>query len=131
MHRNQGSLSPRKHKAVLGLTEKSIAETARQLQIPERTLYRWMKQPLFAAVLRDERRAKYSQDSTRLAQMRPAASSILGKTMVDPHTPPATKVKAAATILNQTKISELEDIETRVAELERAAEAAKGDKNDD
>ncbi len=128
MNENKGVLSPRKHKAILALTEKSVAETARQLQIPERTLYRWMKQPLFAVVLRDERRAKYLQDSARLAQMRPAAISTLGKTMVDPYTPPATKVRAAATILHQTRVWELEEIEARVAELERAAEGANGNK---
>jgi hypothetical protein len=44
--------------------------------------------------------------------------------MVDKDTPPATKVRAADSILNHTaKAIELEDIEARVAELERATEA--------
>lgn len=42
--------------------------------------------------------------------------------MVDPNTPPATKVKAADSVLNHTaKAIEIEDIEARVSELERAA----------
>jgi len=46
--------------------------------------------------------------------------------MVDPKTPPATKVRAADSILLHTaKAIEIEDIEARVSELERAAEAAK------
>ena len=40
--------------------------------------------------------------------------------------PPATKVRAADSILNHTtKAIEIEDIEARVSELERAADEAK------
>ena len=46
--------------------------------------------------------------------------------MVDPNTPPATKVRAADSILNHTiKAIEIEDIEARVTELEQAAESSK------
>jgi hypothetical protein len=42
--------------------------------------------------------------------------------MVDPATPPSTKVRAADSVLaHSAKAIELEDIEARVAELERAA----------
>ena len=45
--------------------------------------------------------------------------------MLDSATPPATKVRAADSILDHTaKAIEIEDIEARVAELERAAQAA-------
>ena len=46
--------------------------------------------------------------------------------MVDPDTPAATKVRAADSILNHSaKAIEIEDIEARVAELERATESSK------
>jgi hypothetical protein len=46
--------------------------------------------------------------------------------MVEPGTPPSTKVRAADSILDHSaKAIELEDIEARVAELERAAQDAK------
>jgi len=46
--------------------------------------------------------------------------------MVDPDTPPATKVRAADSILNHSaKAIEIEDIEARVSELERATESSK------
>ena len=46
--------------------------------------------------------------------------------LVDPTTPPSTKVRAAEAILNHgAKAIGIEDIEARVAELERAAEASK------
>jgi len=46
--------------------------------------------------------------------------------MVDAGTPASTKVRAADSVLNHSaKSIEIEDIEARVAELERAAEASK------
>src|SRR5437868_1871726 len=116
MSEKKGNLTPKQHKAILALIEKSVAETARELRIPERTLYRWMKQPLFASVLWKERAAKYYRDTVRLLQMRPAAISILAKTMLDPHTPLTTKVRTAESILNQTREAfELQDMEARLA----------------
>jgi hypothetical protein len=49
-----------------------------------------------------------------------------GKVMVDPSTPPAAKVRAADSILNHTtKAIEIENLEARLSELERTAEASK------
>ena len=46
--------------------------------------------------------------------------------MVDPGTPPSTKVRAADSVLNHAaKAIELEDIEARVSALEQAAEETK------
>jgi hypothetical protein len=46
--------------------------------------------------------------------------------MVDPGTRPATKVRAADSILDHTtKAIEIENLEARLSELERAAEASK------
>jgi hypothetical protein len=58
--------------------------------------------------------------------MTSAAVATLGKVMVDAGTPPSTKVRAAEAIITHgTKAIELEDIEARVAELERAAEVSR------
>jgi hypothetical protein len=49
--------------------------------------------------------------------------------MVDPSTPPSTKVRAADSVLDHSaKAIELEDIEIRVAELERATETTKNNR---
>jgi hypothetical protein len=51
--------------------------------------------------------------------MASAAVTTLGKVIVDPGAPPASKVRAADSILNHTaKAIELEDIEARLAALE-------------
>jgi hypothetical protein len=55
-----------------------------------------------------------------------AASTTLLKMLIDPNTPPSVRIRAAEAILNHAaKAIEIEDIEARVAELERAAELAK------
>jgi hypothetical protein len=66
-----------------------------------------------------------TQSIARLQQASEAAVSTLLKVMVDANTPASTRVRAADSILNHAASSmELEDIEVRVAELERAAELA-------
>jgi hypothetical protein len=117
----------KKDSAVLALlTARSVEEAARATNVPVRTLYRWMKEPAFKAAYRAAKREAYGQAIARLHQMASAAVSTVGKVMVDPATPPATKVRAADSILNHTaKAIEIEDIEARVTELERAGEAAK------
>jgi hypothetical protein len=107
------------------LTQKNLEEAARSVGIGTATLLRWQKMPEFKAALRQARRDAYSQSIGRLQQATSAAVSTLLKTMVDPGTPPSTKVRAADSVLSHAaKAIELEDIEARVSELERAAEEA-------
>jgi hypothetical protein len=50
--------------------------------------------------------------------------------MIDPNTPASVRVRAAEYVMNQaTKAIEIEDIEARLSELERAAEALKSDRS--
>ena len=55
-----------------------------------------------------------------------AAVTTVLKIMVDPSAPASTRLRAADILLDRTaKAIEIEDIEARVSELERAAEASK------
>ena len=55
-----------------------------------------------------------------------AAATTLLKTLIDANTPASVKVRAAEAIFNHAaKAIEIEDIDARVSELERAAEIAK------
>ena len=86
-----------------------------------------MKEPEFDAAYRAAKRAAYGQSIARLHYLSTAAVSTLGKVMLDAETPPATKVRAADSILNHTaKAIEIEDIDARLANLEEATEANKG-----
>ena len=106
------------------LTHRNIEESAGAVGISAKTLLRWMKEPEFDAAYRKARRAAFSQSVARLQQASGAAVSTLLKIMVDSNAPASTRVRAADSVLDHSaKAIEIEDIEARVAELERAAEA--------
>jgi len=108
------------------LSQRTIEDAARVGKIGTSTLLRWLKEPEFDAAYREARRAAFGQSVARLQQASSAAVSTLLKVMVDPNTPACTRVRAADSVLSLTaKAIELDDIEARVSELERAAEASK------
>jgi transposase-like protein len=108
------------------LSQRSVEDAARAVGIAPRTLLRWHKLPEFQSAYRLARRNAFSQSIARLQQASGAAVSTLLKVMVDANTPASTRVRAADSILNHgASLMELEDIEVRVAELERAAEQSK------
>jgi len=108
------------------LTQRNVEEAARSIGISTATFMRWQKEPEFQQAYRAARRAARGQSIARLQQATSAAVSTLLKVMVDASTPASTKVRAADSVLNHSaKSIEIEDIEVRVAELERAAEASK------
>ena len=107
------------------LSQRGIDDAARTCGVSGRTLIRWLKLPEFQAAYREARRAAFSQSIARLQQATGAAVSTLLKVMVDPSTPPSAKVRAADSVLDRSaKAIEIEDIEARVTELERAMKAS-------
>jgi len=108
---------------VIAFTLLCRACPARSIGIDTKTLLRWMKVPEFQTAYREARRQAFGQSIARLQQATGAAVSTLLKVMVDPGTPPSTKVRAADSVLDHAaKAIELEDIEVRVRALEEAAE---------
>ncbi len=108
------------------LSHRNLEEAARAIGVVPNTLLRWMKEPEFDSVYRTAKRAAFGQAIARLHQGSSAAATTLLKLMLDPTTPPSTRARCAETVLNQaTKAIEMEDIEARVAELERAADVSK------
>jgi transposase-like protein len=108
------------------LSQRNVEEAAKTIGVATNTLLRWMKDPEFDKDYRAARRAAYSQSTARLQQASSAAVSTLLELMVDGTTPASTRARAAECVLNHAaKAIELEDVEARVAALERAAEASK------
>jgi len=106
------------------LSQRNVEEAARVAGIGARTLYRWLQDPNFKTAFRQARRDAFSQSIARLQQASGAAVSTLLKIMVDQSAPASTRVRAADSVLDHAaKAIEIEDIEARVSELERAAEA--------
>ena len=108
------------------LSQRNVDEAARTVGVGPATLRRWQKLPEFKAAFVEACRAANSQSTARLQQGTSAAASTLLKIMLDPNAPAATRVRAAAYVLEYAaKAIELEDIEVRVTELERAEREAK------
>jgi hypothetical protein len=109
------------------LTQRNVEEAARSVGVSIATLMRWQKTPEFQAAYREARRAAYGQAVARLQQGTSAAATTLLKTMIDPNAPASVRLRAAEAIFNHAaKAIEIEDVEARVAELERAAESSQG-----
>ena len=107
------------------LTQRNTEDAARVVGISVSTLLRWMKEPEFNTAYREARRLAFGQSVARLQQASSAAVSTLLKVMVDPASPPSTKVRAADSVLDHAaKAIEIEDIEARLTELERTTEAS-------
>jgi len=122
-----GKLGRKQEAAVLALlSAKNAEDAARAAGVTPRTLYRWQKEPIFDAACRAAKRAAFRQTIGRLQHLSSAAVSTLGKVMLDPATPAATKVRAADSILDHTiRAMEDEDILARLAALEEAAEGSR------
>jgi len=108
------------------LTQGNTEAAARAVGVTAKTLLRWLQVPAFQAAYREAKRAAYGQSIARLQQATSAAATTLMKVMLDPAAPHSTRVRAADSIFSHAaKAIEIEDIEARVAELERATESKK------
>jgi len=118
----------KKEQAVAALlSQRNVEEAAKAIGVGTNTLLRWMKEPEFDTAYRQAKRAAFSQSVARMHQATGAAVSTVLKIMVDPNAPASTRLRAADILLDRTaKAIEIEDVEARVAELERAADASKG-----
>jgi hypothetical protein len=124
----RGSILGRKQEEAIAalLTQRNVEEAARAAGIGTRTLLRWLKLPEFDAAYRAARRAAFGQAIARLQQGASAAATTLLKTMIDPATPASVRVRASECVMNHAnKGIELEDIEARLAALERTTEVSR------
>ncbi len=105
------------------LTHRTVEEAAQAIGVAHKTLWRWMKVPEFDEKYREARRLAYGQCIARLQHGSSAAASTLLKIMVDVNAPASCRLRAADSVLNHTaKAIEIQDIEARVAALERSVQ---------
>ena len=127
MTRRGAKFGRKKEEAIIALlTYRNVEEAAKSIGLAPKTLFRWMQVPEFDGEYRKARRDAFRQSFARLQQASGAAVTTLLKLAVDPQVPAAVRARAAYYILTLgTKAMEIEDIDVRVTELERAAEDAK------
>jgi hypothetical protein len=124
--KGHGTKFGRKKEAAIAalLTQKNHEEAARVTGISLKTLKRWLRLPEFLEEYRRARWQVVEQAYARVQQNAPAAASVLLKLMVDPATPASGRIRAALGTFGLAREALDLDIETRVAELERAAKQA-------
>ena len=117
---------PKMEQAIAALLcHRNVEAAARAVGVSANTLLRWAKEPEFDAAYREARRAAFCQSIAPLQQASSAAVTTVLKIMLDTNAPAGTRLRAAEIVLGQTaKSIEIEDIEARVVELERAAGSA-------
>jgi transposase-like protein len=123
----------RKEDAIAALlTQRSVEEAARVIDIGSQTLYRWMKYPEFQAAWREAKRAAFGQANARLHQASGSAVTTIVRVMADSATPASARVRAADLALTHGITAMGEDIEARLSVLGYAADVAeaalRGDK---
>lgn len=108
------------------LSHRSIEEAARAAGLGYKTLLRWLELPEFRDAYRKARREAVQQAVARLQQATGMASLTMLKMITDPHVPGAVRLRAAAYVFDYAlKGVEVDDIEARLAELERSADESK------
>jgi len=117
----------KKEEAVAALlSHRSVEEAARAAGVGYKTLLRWLNLPEFREAYRKARREAVQQAVARLQQATGIASLTMLKMMTDPNVPGAVRLRAAAHVIDYAiKGVEVDDIEARLAELERSADESK------
>jgi hypothetical protein len=126
--RGHGTKFARKKEQAIAalLTQRTTEDAARSAGVGPATLLRWMKEPEFETEYRNARRSAFGQSIARLQHASGAAVSTLLKLMLDQNVPASTRARCADSVLSHTaKAIELEDIEARLSDLERATEDSK------
>jgi hypothetical protein len=103
------------------LQEPTIGRAAAAAGVGERTLQRWLTEPMFKAAVLSARREMFSQAIGLTQKYAPVAVATLVKVMQDQTVAPNAKVTAAAVLLRFGREGiELDDLAERVEALERA-----------
>ena len=114
-------LTPRQERAVAALlTSRSLAAAARQAEVGESTLRRWLQKPVFLTELHEARRESFSRALGTLGQVAESAVAVLDAVMHDRTATPASRLRAAQTALRYSRSVGTEGLEKHRATLEGA-----------
>ncbi|MGP1308868.1 MAG: hypothetical protein ACTS27_01570 [Phycisphaerales bacterium] len=122
--RTQGAgLTPRQERAIACLlAEPSVAKAAESAGVGERTLHRWLREPLFAREYRAARRGAFDQAIGLTQRYGALAAQALARIVADPKSSASARVAAATAILRFGREGvELDDLASRIEDLEFAA----------
>ena len=117
-------LTPKQHKALAALlSEPTVKAAAAKVGIGERTLHTWLREPAFDAAYTAARHDAVGRAMGRLQHATGIAVDALVE-VLDIRTPAraAVRVAAAKVIIEYAiRFRELDELESRIAQLEQAA----------
>ncbi len=115
-------LTPSQEQALIAmLNEPTIERAAKAAGVGERTLHRWLDDPVFSRAYRKARREAFAQAISASQRYAPLAVQTLAKIMADATLSVASRVSAATALLKFSRESiELDDLATRVDDLEKS-----------
>jgi hypothetical protein len=106
------------------ITQPTISKAAEVAGVPERTLYRWLRDDKFRTAYRNARRQVFGQAIALSQKYTPIAVNVLAKVMTDPVANNASKVAAASALMKFGRESiELDDLVERIEKLESHTDA--------
>jgi transposase-like protein len=115
-------LKPRQHQAVRLLLEgKTVSETAEGVGVTERTLFRWLAEPVFRAEVVSAEQKVLETTSRRLLVLSEQAVNYLEQVLNSPAERGSNvRLRAVQVTLEQlVRVRELVEMEQRISELER------------
>ena len=120
IRKGQGKSRLNREKAIQALLAHStVRAAAQELQLNERTLYRWLRQPAFLAAYNIAKKELMQSATNRLQKAALNAVEVLVGIANTATATESARVTAAAKVIELAiKTSTLEDIESRISELE-------------
>jgi hypothetical protein len=115
-------LSTKQENAIVALlNEPSVAKAAQASGLNQKTIHRWLDEPVFSRAYRKARRESFAQAVAATQRYAPVAVQTLAKIMADPTLSASARVSAATSLLKFSRESiELDDLATRVDDLEKS-----------
>jgi hypothetical protein len=115
-------LSTKQRRAIEALLSTGdVTAAAKEARVGKSSLYRWLREPVFLAAVREAETAALDELSRMLVRLGRTAVGTLAKAMSDPKAPWPTRVRAAdASLARLLQLRELATLEARVTELERS-----------
>ena len=114
------NLTPKQNKAVTALlVMPDVTAAATAAGVSRDTVYKWLRDPAFQAVIRSAEAAALASVSRSLVGLADAAVGSLARAMNDESAPLSIRVRAADAVLGRLlQLRELVILEERVRELE-------------
>lgn len=118
----QSTINAKQERAILALlSTRSVAEAAALAKVGERTLWRWLSDPLFRVSLAGAEADMLDAATRRLLQLQDEAIGTVQAIMQDCEASAGVRLRAAQAVLDYLlKLRELRNVEQRLTALEMA-----------